>query len=414
MADNKGNIETGKNSAEISAAPSCPDSPMKPNGAQRRTAGAYIRATYNAAAYILGREFRYHRVKPIDALLFLTFRCTSQCKTCTLWQRRDAEGEMNLEEWKRVIDMCAEMGVRGCELFGGDALLRLDVLIPLIAYIKTKPGMEADLVTNCNLLTEEVAQKLVDAGIDDIWFSLDGVSSEHNRVRGRDDAFTRADRAIDGVLRARSNLARPLLHANTTISNLNYAHFDEVLPYAESKGLDFHHLEYAGEFWEELLNASVIDGIRPNPYFVRQGNLSILLNEEQARIVKDKVTRMKRDVRSMHISLQCENVDKLSIRQMVTGFCDNRRCYITRGKITVDPRGNILGCSFFGDWILGNVRQKPLREIWNNDRHRLFMRHFASRDMKICDHCIMGVQRNPTPAQNIRDFINRALGRARR
>jgi radical SAM protein with 4Fe4S-binding SPASM domain len=84
-----------------------------------------------------------------------------------------------------------------------------------------------------------------------------------------------------------------------------------------------------------------------------------------------------------------------------------------RTKITIDPRGNVLGCSFFGNWILGNIRQQPLREIWNNGKHKRIMKHFSQRDMKLCDHCIMGVQRNPTPVQNIRDYINRARGRAR-
>ena len=122
---------------------------------------------------------------------------------------------------------------------------------------------------------------------------------------------------------------------------------------------------------------------------------------------------MKKDARHMNISLQCENVDKLSIDQMVSGFCDNRRCYITRSKITVDPRGNVIGCGFYGDWILGNVRKQHLREFWDGEKHRRFMDHFSDKDMKICDHCIMGVQRNPTPSQNIRDYFNRAIGRVR-
>jgi MoaA/NifB/PqqE/SkfB family radical SAM enzyme len=178
-------------------------------------------------------------------------------------------------------------------------------------------------------------------------------------------------------------------------------------------GMDFIHLEYAGEFWDELLDQSIIDGVRPTPYFVRQGNRSILVDNRQARVVKEKVAQMKKDARRMNISLQCENIDKLTIKQMFSGDCDNRRCYITRTKVTIDPTGNVLGCSFFGDWILGNIRQQDLKDIWNNDRHKRFMKHFARRDMKLCRHCIMGVQRNPTPAQNIRDYINRALGRAR-
>ncbi|MCP4567879.1 MAG: radical SAM protein [FCB group bacterium] len=363
--------------------------------------------------YLFQREMRYYRKRPIDTLFFLTYRCTSRCKTCTLWQRTDKADEMSLDDWKRTVDMCAEQGATYFEMFGGDALLRPDVLVPLVEYIKSQPGLACDLVTNCNLMTEKMARGLVEARIDDIWISMDGVAEDHNLVRGKERTFNRVEMTIKWMLESRGSSPYPLLHANTTVSNLNYNTFDRVLPYADRMGMDFNHLEYVGEFWDELLDQSIIDGVRPNPYFVRQDGLSVLVNEEQARTIKAKVAQMKKDVRRMNISLQCENVDKLSIKQMISGFCDNRRCYITRGKVTVDPKGNVVGCGFYGDWILGNVRQQHLKDIWNGEKHRQFMKHIAQGNMKICDHCILGVQRNPTPAQNIRDYFNRALGRDR-
>jgi MoaA/NifB/PqqE/SkfB family radical SAM enzyme len=380
---------------------------------KKRSLLTYLAASVRFGQFLIRREIRYYRRRPIDTLFFLTYRCTSRCKTCTLWQRTDRSEEMSLEDWKRTVDMCAEMGARYFELFGGDALLRPDVLIPLTAHIKTIPGSNCDLVTNCNLMTERTAKGLVAAGIDEIWISIDGVEEDHNLVRGRDKTFSKVEKTIGWVREARGPSGRPQLHANTTISNLNYSTFDKVLAYADRMGMDFNHLEYVGEFWDELLDRSVVEGVRPSPYFVRQGDFSVLVNEEQARIIKAKVAQLKKDVRSMAISLQCENVDKLTIEQMVTGLCDNRRCYITRGKVTVDPRGNVLGCPFYGDWILGNVRRQHLREIWNNEKHKRFMTHFARGHMKLCEHCIIGVQRNPNLTQNIRDYLNRARRRAR-
>ncbi len=380
---------------------------------KRRTPAIYVKAGMRFLGQLLRREIRYYAKRPIDTLFFLTYRCSSRCKTCTLWQRTDRVDELTLEEWKLAVDMSAALGARNYEIFGGDALLRPDVLIPLTAYIKSKPGLTCDLPTNCNLMTADVARDLVDAGIDNVWVSLDGVAGDHNQIRGRETTFDRVDQTINWFREARGSGKLPLLHINTTISNLNYDVFDKVLYYAEEKGADFHHLEYAGEFWDELSDQSVIDGIRPNPYFVRQGRESILVDDEQARTIKAKIERMKKDVRYMNISLQCENMDKLTTKQMSTGLCDNRRCYITRSKITIDPCGNVLGCPFFDNWILGNIRNQSLEEIWNNEKHRRFMKHFNRGNIKICDHCIMGVQRNPTVAQNLRDHINRALGRVR-
>ena len=54
---------------------------------------------------LVKREINYMRVKPTNLLLFFTYRCTSQCKSCTMWQRSITEPELTLEEWKKFIDM---------------------------------------------------------------------------------------------------------------------------------------------------------------------------------------------------------------------------------------------------------------------------------------------------------------------
>lgn len=380
---------------------------------KRRTPFTYLNEGFKQLGSLLRREYRYHRQRPIDTLFYLTYRCTSKCKTCTLWQRTDDANELTVDEWIRVADESAALGAKYFEIFGGDALLRPDVLVPLVKHISSKPGLISDMVTNCNLMTEKTAHELVEAGLNDLWLSIDGVAEDHNAVRGHDKTWTMLEKTVRWITDAKGDRKYPCLHANCTISNLNFDTFDKVLYYAEEQGLDCIHLEYAGEFWDELMDESTIDGVRPSPYFVQQDNRSILCNEEQAKVVKAKVEKMKQDVRFMNISLQCENIDKLTIRQMTDGLCDNRRCYITRSKITVDPRGNVLGCPFYGDWVMGNVRQQNLTDIWKNDKHKRFMKHFAKGPMKLCDHCILGVQRNPNPVQDIRDNLNRALGRAR-
>lgn len=378
----------------------------------------YLKGSYRVLRFLVDtlfvRELRYLRCKPIDTLFFLTYRCSSKCKTCTLWKRTDESNELTLKEWKKAAEISAEMGAKYIELFGGDALLRPDVLMPLVAHISTIKGVKSDLVTNGILMSEEIARGLVDAGLDDLWLSIDGVSDAHNQVRGNEKSWDQIEKTINWFKSFRGSTQKPCLHANTTISALNYHSFDEVLFYAERNGFDSIHLEYAGEFWDDLLDQSTIDGVKPNPYFIRQDDQSILLNEEQANVVKHKVEQMKKNARYMRINLQSENIDKLSIRQMVTGFCDNRRCYITRGKITIDPLGNVLGCPFFGNWILGNLRKENLKKIWRNKKHIKFLDHFSKRHIKMCDHCIIGVQRNPTPIQELRDFANQIRGHARR
>lgn len=364
--------------------------------------------------YWAKREWDYYNINPVDALFFLTYRCTSHCKTCTMWQRKGKEHEMDLGDWKKAVDMCYEVGVRWIELFGGDALLRKDILIPITEYIKkSHPEMYCDLTTNCNLMDKEAAYGLVQAGMDDIWISMDGIDQVHDEVRGKGGTFDRVVRGVDWLLQARRKNLLPRLRANCTISKFNVHLFEKILPFAEKKGMDSVHLEYVGEFWQDTIDKASLDGIKPTPYFIRQGDESCLVNEEEARLIKEKVESMKQQSESMRVRLYTENIDKLTIENMIKGRFDNKRCYIMRFKVTVDPEGFILGCPFYDGWKMGNIQEQHLREIWRNEKHKKFMKAFKDGRFQFCNYCILGVQRNPTLFQDIRDEFNSFIGRVR-
>jgi MoaA/NifB/PqqE/SkfB family radical SAM enzyme len=330
-----------------------------------------------------------------------------------MWQRGSIEKEMDLDGWKKATDDCIEMGVRWIELFGGDALLRKDILVPLVKHIKTYPDINCNMPTNCNLMDRETAEGLVEAGMDDIWISMDGIDITHDKVRGREGTFDRANRAIDWLLAARGGNCTPNIRVNVTISRYNASSFDKVLAFAERKGMDAVHLEYVGEFWQQTIDKADIEGIRPTPYYIRQGNESSLVNREQAFLIKRKVEMMKKQAETMRVRLFSENIDKLTIENMVKGRFDNKRCYITRFKVSIDPSGSIIGCPFYGKWAMGNIREQNLRKIWRNQRHKKFMKAFIEGRFQFCNYCILGVQRNPTLFQDIRDQLNAFFGRVR-
>jgi Fe-coproporphyrin III synthase len=359
--------------------------------------------------YLFQREIDYYRVRPRDALFFITYRCTSRCKTCTMWQRGKAGEELSLAEWQKAADMCHELGVKYIELFGGDALLRKEVVVPLIAHIKKYP-IEVDLVTNCNLMDQATAEGIVQAGLDSLWLSIDGVGESHDCVRGKDGFFSNVVNCIEVVKRARGKRKKPLLHCNTTISKFNVDAFEKILPFAEEAGLDFMQLEYAGEFLPEMVNQASINGVEPRPYFISQGD-SILVDRTQAQVLKRKVQQLKKEARRMKISLMTENIDCLKTENLVTGEFGNKRCYVARFKITIDPYGNILACPFFSDHHLGNIKNEKMTRIWKNERHLGFLRSLVGIWPVFCKHCILGVQRNRTFWQLLQNRSRNLLGK---
>lgn len=360
---------------------------------------------------IAKREIDFYRVKPTHVLLFLTFRCPSKCRTCEIWKWEDMgiadeSKELSLEEWKRFVDMMVEIGITNVEIFGGEALLRRDVVPPLVRYIKEK-GIEADVVTNGLTMTEELAQELVDAELHDLYFSVDGVGELHDHVRRVEGNFQRIEQGIRYVLAARGDREYPKITCNCTISALNVDEFEKVVDFAADVGADGVHLEYAGQVEPVNIDNSVIDGVAAHPYFHSHEGETFLLDREQAKQLKKKVAKIRAVGKTMDIGVKTINIDNLTVDDLSTGVFPNKKCYMIRYFVAVDPYGNIMGCPFFNDYHIGNFRDQHIRSIWNNKKHRQFMKAQKRGDFEMCRNCVMGVQRNITFFESLRGWYLR-------
>jgi len=339
------------------------------------------------------REISFYKTKPTVATLILTYRCTSRCKTCTIWKRPKAGiQELGLAEWKRIVEQLSENNIRIVELFGGDVFLRQDILMPLIKFIKER-GMTIHLPTNGNLLNLDIAGELVRSGLDVIYLSVDGIKDAQDKIRGVDGTFDRAHRAIKYLTQARAGKQTPRLICNTTVSNLNIDSLDDIPAFAYQAGFDENHFEYVGEFCEKDLEQSVIDGIKPTPYYMKQED-SVLLNKEEAIRLKNILWMIRKKFVNTSLGILTVNIDTLPIDDLYQGSINNKKCYMLRTEITVDPYGNVVPCMCINNYFLGNLVESNFQEIWNNAKHSRFTKQQRRGKLSLCKHCIYGVQRN--------------------
>ncbi|GAB4345971.1 MAG: hypothetical protein Kow0099_26790 [Candidatus Abyssubacteria bacterium] len=339
------------------------------------------------------REKAYKEGRPTAALLFLTYRCTSRCRTCKMWQRQWNTGpELSLEGWRRACDSLVGAGVRAVELFGGDVLLRKDVLFPLIRHLKDI-GAIVHMPTNCNLLDEETARALVESGIDYLYLSTDGVESLQDEVRGVDNSFGKVSRAIDGLTKCRNGRNSPRFICNTTVSKYNVEVLERIADFASGAGFDEIHFEYVGEMDPADVRASAIDGLEPTPYYVSDGE-SAFITREQAPLLREDLCRIKRKHRGSHFGVLGINIECLSDLDLTEGRVPFGKCYTERCEVTVDPCGNVVACPFFHSYRFGNLLEQEFTEIWWGERHRRFHDHLERNGLAMCTHCILSVQRN--------------------
>ena len=126
-----------------------------------------------------------------------TQACDLACQHCRASaQPNRRPEELSTAEGKALLGQIREMGTPIVVLSGGDPLKRPD-LFELVEHGKSLGLRMATIPAATSLLTRETVQKLANAGLDQIAFSLDFPASElHDEFRGAPGAFEKTLHAI--------------------------------------------------------------------------------------------------------------------------------------------------------------------------------------------------------------------------
>lgn len=121
--------------------------------------------------------------------------CNLECSMCVHKEMTRKKGAMTWEVFRKIIDEIAEVdkNVRVWMVFFGEALIlknRKPSIFDMIAYAKSKGLMDIVLNSNGNLLDEEVSKKLIESGLDAIYFGIDAATPEsYSKIRVGGDYY---------------------------------------------------------------------------------------------------------------------------------------------------------------------------------------------------------------------------------
>ena len=157
------------------------------------------------------------RVVPYAVLAELTHRCPLQCPYCSNpLDLERASNELQTEDWLRVIDQAADMGILHIHFSGGEPTVRKD--LELLVEHAAGVGLYSNLITSAVLLTRDRLKELRDKGLDHVQVSFQGTTSEiADRVAGfggheKKNEAARWVRGLDLPLTVNAVMHRQNLH----------------------------------------------------------------------------------------------------------------------------------------------------------------------------------------------------------
>lgn len=289
-----------------------------------------------------------------------TNRCNLECVHCYAGAGPEPRSdELSTAEGRRLLSDLTDYGVPVVLFSGGEPLVR-DDLPELVAHAADQ-GLRPVLSTNGTLLTRERARRLKDAGLAYAGVSVDGLPERNDEFRGVDGAFDAAVEGIEACLDV--GLKTGLRY---TVTGENVDDLPGVVDLLRDVGVDrfcFYHLAYSGR-GADLGSVDLDDGRR----------------REVVRTVCDRTVASHRDGDGIETLLVGNYADAAFLVEYAREtFSEEaaRRVYERLRRNGGDPAGervaavdclgNVHPTQFWRSYSLGNVRDRPFGEIWDDE-----------------------------------------------
>lgn len=309
----------------------------------------------------------------------MTRSCNLKCAHCYAEATPlAAPDELSRPEAESMLEDLARFGCPVVLFSGGEPFLRPD-LTELVRYT-VKLGMRAVISSNGTLISGLKARELKRAGVSYIGISLDGLEDTHDEFRGVPGAFRSAMQGIAMVRAAEIKVGLRLTINQTNAAQIP-ALFDLMREHAIPR-VCFYHMVAAGR---------------------GQGLKTASLSHAETRKAVDEIIGLTRKAHAdgyplevltvdnhadgpyLYLRLMRENprraAEVLQLLQMNGGNSSG----VGIGCVSWD--GTVYPDQFWRSQPLGNVRERPFSDIWQDTAHPL-LGQLKQKKLHVTGRCV--------------------------
>lgn len=303
-----------------------------------------------------------------NAVWEITLSCNISCLHCgsnaDINQRPQ---ELTTGEALHLIEQLADLGCERIVLSGGEPFMRKDW--PALAQRIINLGMKCNMISNGFIVNEDIIDILKASGINYLGFSMDGATAKtHDFIRGKEGVFDHLMWVIEKLKKEGFTVA-----IVSTIHKGNIHELEEMKKVILDKGVDHWQIQTAN-----------IRGRMPKEWAINDKDFYSV-----AKFIADNRNRYKHFVNIIE-------ADCMGYFSKLTPFMGIKKwngCNAGMNTIGIESDGTIKGClSMQADiYREGNIREKSLKEIWENPDGFAYNRRFdLSLLGGICAECKYG------------------------
>lgn len=334
---------------------------------------------------------------PQSISLTITNYCNLRCKMCGQWSeegyiKNDSglrQRNLGIADWKKLVDEAVAHQIPSVIIRGGEPFLYPEI-IELLEYIHFR-GLFISIDTNGTLL-KKYAADLLRIGKIHITISVDGPEKIHDQVRGLSGCFKKIEEGLallNEIERSSVNkISRSICFTISPYSLAGLGELPNVARHLSMKTLvvvPYNYITdelgalYTKELHEEFGSSAFTwqgfhhddSGVDVSEFQVQYrkylANLGDMYSYPYLVLTEDEYKNWFQDATIPLKSFPCSNVEKL---------------------IDIQPNGDANFCVDTPDFIIGNVKESTIEEIWNSERADKFREYRRKNRLGACYRCV--------------------------
>lgn len=299
---------------------------------------------------------KYFNGKPqlVSIHMEITSRCNERCIHCYIPHEKKTN-IMNSNMFYNILDQAREMNVLHLTLSGGEPMIHAN----FTEFLKkcNEYNFSVNILSNLTLLKLDILEEMKQNPLVCVQTSLYSMNPDiHDSITQEDGSFEKTKSNILKLIEA--NIP---VQISCPIIKQNMHCYKDVVAWGKNHNI----------------NVSC-DPVIIAKYDHSVQNLNCRLSiDDFRRFISQKATDNPQYVNDLHSN-------RLKKRNMKP---DDNICSVCRASICISETGNVYPCVGWQDYVLGNIKDSSLQNIWTTSKKIEYLRNLQIKDFPQCTNC---------------------------
>jgi radical SAM protein with 4Fe4S-binding SPASM domain len=285
----------------------------------------------------------------------ITSRCNEKCVHCYIpHDKKTSDIESDL--FYDVLRQCKEMKLLNLTLSGGEPMIHKD----FCEFLRKcrEYDFSVNILSNLTLLNNEIITEMKTNHLLGVQVSLYSMDSKiHDEITQMKGSL---EKTKDAILKLIENDIP--LQISCPVMKQNKNCYGDVLNWAEE-----HNIHVGNDYVM----------IARYDHTIQNLNNRLSLDEIE-KVIKDTISNDTNYLEQMKKEDDVKE-KKHTLNDIVCSVCHLSIC--------VAENGNVYPCAGWQDYVVGNVKETSLKEIWNNSEKVQYLRNLRKKDFPKCIKC---------------------------